>query len=113
MTPEAKAREVIDQKLRDAAWMLQDLKQFNPLVSCSVAVREYPTTSGPVDYVLFVNRNPVGVIEAKASHLGETLSSAEIQSLRYTTSQIRWGQQSFPIRFAYEAIVAVLTVFPR
>lgn len=92
MTPEAKAREVIDQKLRDAGWMIQDLKEFNPLASCGVAVREFPTTSGPVDYVLFVSRKPVGVIEAKASDLGETLSVAETQSLRYATSQIRWGQ---------------------
>ncbi len=110
MTPEAKAREIIDQKLRDAGWIIQDLKQFNPLASCGVAVREFPTTSGPVDYVLFVNRKPVGVIEAKASSLGETLSAVETQSLRYATSQIRWGQQSFPIRFAYES-TDILTRF--
>lgn len=110
MTPEAKAREVIDQKLRDAGWTIQDLKQFNPLASCGVAVREFPTTSGPVDYVLFVNRKPVGVIEAKASTLGETLTVAEMQSRRYATSQVRWGQQSFPIRFAYEA-TDILTRF--
>jgi len=45
MTPEAKAREIIDQKLRDAGWILQDLKQFNPLASCGVAVREFPGNS--------------------------------------------------------------------
>lgn len=110
MTPEAKTREVNDQKLRDAGWMIQDLKQFTPLASCGVAVREFPTTSGPVDYSVFVNRKPVGVIEAKASNLGETLSSAETRSLRYAMSQIRWSQQSFPIRFAYES-TDILTQF--
>ena len=89
MTPEAKAREIIDQKLRDAGWIIQDLKQFNPLASCGVAVREFPTSSGPVDYALFVNRKPVGIVEAKASHLGETLTNVEVQSLRYATSQLR------------------------
>ncbi len=30
--------------------MIQDLKQFNPLASCGIAVREFPTTTGPVEY---------------------------------------------------------------
>jgi len=68
MTPEAKARENIDEKLHDAGWTIQYLKQVNPLASGGVAVREFPTTSGPVDYALFVDRKPVGVVEAKVSH---------------------------------------------
>lgn len=110
MTPEAKAREIIDQKLLDAGWAIQDMKQFNPLASCGVAIREFPTTSGPADYALFVDRKPVGIIEAKASHLGETLSTAEGQSRRYAESQLRWSKQSFLIRFAYES-TDVLTRF--
>lgn len=49
MTPEAKAREVIDKKLEQAGWLLQDMQQFNPLASLGVAVREYPTSTGLVD----------------------------------------------------------------
>lgn len=103
MTPEAKAREVIDKKLEQAGWLLQDMQKFNPLASLGVAVREYPTSSGPVDYALFVGKSPVGVVEAKASEKGETITSVEEQSVRYATSTFRWANNSQPIRFAYES----------
>ena len=47
MTPEAKARQQIDQKLEQAGWVIQDLKQLNLAAGTGVAVREYPTDSGP------------------------------------------------------------------
>ncbi|GHV13673.1 hypothetical protein FACS189491_08950 [Spirochaetia bacterium] len=50
MSPEAKARQVIDQKLTESGWILQDYKELNPAVGLGVAVREYPTDSGPADY---------------------------------------------------------------
>mgnify|MGYP000142922495 CR=1 FL=1 len=65
MTPAARAREHIDRKLEQAGWVIQDVKQINLAAGTEVAVREYPTDTGPADYVLFVNRNPVGVSEAK------------------------------------------------
>ena len=65
MTPETQARQQIDQKLAQAGWLIQDMKQLNLGVGVGVAVREYPTDTGPADYLLFVNRQPVGVIEAK------------------------------------------------
>lgn len=65
MTPEAKAREIIDRKLEQAGWVIQDMKQLNLSASPGIAIREFPTDTGPADYVLFVNRQPVGVIEAK------------------------------------------------
>ena len=86
MTPEAKAREIIDKRLEQSGWVLQDMRQFNPLASLGVAVREYPTSTGPVDYALFVGQIPVGVVEAKASEKGENLLAAEEQSARYASS---------------------------
>lgn len=65
MTPEAQARQVIDERLRAAGWQVQDYAQLNLSAAPGVAVREYPTDTGPADYVLFVNREAVGVIEAK------------------------------------------------
>jgi type I restriction enzyme R subunit len=65
LTPEARARELIDHKLQQAGWIVQDMKQLNLGAAVGVAVREYPTDSGPADYVLFVDRQAVGVIEAK------------------------------------------------
>ncbi|WP_298171384.1 hypothetical protein [Acidithiobacillus sp.] len=65
MTPETKARQQIDHKLEQAGWVIQGMKQLNLAAGMGVAVREYPTDTGPADYMLFVNRNAVGVIEAK------------------------------------------------
>ena len=65
MTPEERARQLIDARLAQSGWVVQDLKKVNPTASLGVAVREYPTSTGPVDYALFVDGKPVGVIEAK------------------------------------------------
>ena len=65
MTPETKARQQIDHKLEQAGWVIQDMKQLNLAAGMGVAVRDYPTDTGPADYMLFVNRTAVGVIEAK------------------------------------------------
>lgn len=47
MTPEARAREQIDNRLRQSGWTIQDLKQLNLTVASGVAVREFPTNTGP------------------------------------------------------------------
>lgn len=55
MTPEAKARQMIDTKLEQSGWVVQDFAHFQRHASLGVAVREYPTSTGPVDYALFVD----------------------------------------------------------
>ncbi len=54
MTPEEQARERIDERLEQSGWVVQDLKKVNLMASPGVAVREYPTSTGPVDYALFI-----------------------------------------------------------
>lgn len=103
MTPEAKAREKIDEKLTQAGWVVQDLKQLNLGAAVGVAVREYPTDTGPADYVLFVNRNAVGVIEAKKDSAGENLTFTESQTERYANATLKWRKDDFPLRFLFEA----------
>lgn len=103
MTPEQKAREQIDTKLKQAGWLVQDVKQLNPGASVGVAVREFPTSTGPVDYALFVEGKPVGVVEAKKSDAGEDITNVEIQSARYANSTFKWIKYDYRIRFAYEA----------
>lgn len=82
MTPEAKARKNIDQLLEKAGWIIQDRNQLNLGAGLGVAVREYPLKAGPVDYLLFVDRKAVGVIEAKSE--GTTLSGVAEQSGKYS-----------------------------
>jgi len=103
MTPEAKARQTIDERLAAAGWSVQDMKALNLGAGVGVAVREYPTDSGPADYVLFVNRNPVGVIEAKKDTAGENLTATESQTERYATANLKWRKDNAPLRFLFEA----------
>lgn len=60
-TPEQRAREKIDDLLEAAGWVVQSRNELNLGAGLGVAVREFQTTSGPADYVLFVNRKAVGV----------------------------------------------------
>ena len=76
-----KARQNIDQLLTRAGWTIQDRKQMNLGESLGVAVREYPMSSGPTDYLLFIDRRAVGVIEAKPE--GTTLSGVSEQTEKY------------------------------
>jgi len=103
MTPEAEARQRIDHKLERAGWVIQDLKQLNLSAGAGVAEREYPTDTGPADYVLFVNRRPVGVIEAKKDSEGETLTVTESQTERYANATLKWRKDNAPLRFLFEA----------
>ena len=103
MTPEQKARKVIDEKLIASGWIVQDVKKLNPNAAVGVAVREFPTDTGPVDYALFVNGTPVGVVEAKKSEEGENITTVEGQSSRYANSTFKWIKCEYKIRFAYEA----------
>lgn len=103
MTPEEKARRVIDDKLRQSGWVIQDLNRLNLSVSLGVAVREFPTSTGEVDYALFVDGRPVGVVEAKRSEAGQSITDVEVQSGRYAKSSFKWVKNDYAIRFVYEA----------
>ena len=112
MTPEARAREQIDNRLRQSGWTIQDLKQLNLTVASGVAVREFPTNTGPVDYALFIEDKPVGLIEAKADEHGvELVTAAHEQNKRYVNSGLKWANSSkTDMRFIYEA-TGILTHF--
>lgn len=102
MTPEQKSREAIDRRLEQAGWVVQDMARLNLKAGLGVAVREFPTSSGPVDYALFVEGVPVGVVEAKKDGAGENLLAVETQSSRYAHSVLKY-RGGYRIRFAYEA----------
>ena len=103
MKPEDQSRLVIDRKLSESGWTVQDLTSLNLTASRGVAVREFPTSSGPVDYALFVEGAPVGVVEAKKAEAGEKITTVERQSSRYANSSFKWVKGDHRIRFAYEA----------
>jgi type I restriction enzyme R subunit len=60
--------------------------------------------------MLFINKKPVGVVEAKKSEDGQKITAAETQSLRYANSSTKWQVAESQIRFVYEA-TDILTRF--
>lgn len=68
--PEQQARDNIDKMLVDAGWVVQDKHAIDFHAGLGVAVRKYPTDIGPADYVLFVDRQSVGIVEAKKEEEG-------------------------------------------
>jgi type I restriction enzyme R subunit len=83
-SPEVQARVVIDAMLQQAGWVVQDANRANLATGSGVAIREFPLKSGYgcADYLLFVNQQAVGVIEAK--RVGTTLTGVEVQSQKYS-----------------------------
>ena len=101
LTPEQQARQNIDKQLSQAGWFVQDLKDFYPSASLGIAVREYPTESGSADYILFIDRKPVGVIEAKKECL--TLSGVHDQTTRYASDKLKYVGKVSDLPFQYES----------
>lgn len=101
LTPEQKARENIDKQLQQAGWIVQDYKSINPSAGLGIAVREYPTESGSADYVLFIDRKPLGVIEAKKE--GHTLSQVHDQTTRYSADNLKYIRKDEVLPFQYES----------
>ncbi|MEE8424024.1 MAG: DEAD/DEAH box helicase family protein, partial [Thermodesulfobacteriota bacterium] len=82
--PEEEARDVIDAMLNEAGWDVQDIDNVNIHYKQGVAIREFPLKKGYgyVDYLLYVDGQAAGVLEAKK--VGETLTGVEIQSDKYS-----------------------------
>jgi type I restriction enzyme R subunit len=108
VTPEQQARQLIDAKLANAGWQVQDAKRPDLGAGRGVALREYPTDTGPADYVLFVDKQPLGVIEAKRDEEGHRLSAHEPQTGRYATATLKWRKDAAPLRFLHESTGQIL-----
>lgn len=100
--PEQLARDKIDQMLLQSGWLVQSKNKINLAANKGVAVREYQTEVGPADYVLFVDRKPVGVIEAKREKEGHRLTVVEEQSADYAQSKLKYLKND-PLPFVYES----------
>src|SRR4030066_1343006 len=102
MKPEEEARKKIDSLLEVSGWIVQNFEELNLAAGSGVAVREFPLKAGFADYMLFVERHAVGVVEAKPE--GTTLSGVSEQTEKY----LRSFPDSVPhvgdvLPFAYES----------
>ena len=109
-TPEQAARDKIDQQLSNAGWIVQDNNKIDFSASLGIAVREYQTSVGPADYILFVDKKPVGVVEAKSEDWGQRITTVEEQSGSYAAANLKWVNNREPLPFVYET-TGVLTRF--
>ncbi len=100
--PEQIARDNIDKQLIQAGWTIQDKKSVNLGVNLGIAIREFQTDVGPADYILFVDRKPVGVIEAKRVEEGVHLTVHEDQALDYAQGKLKYLNND-PLPFVYES----------
>ena len=101
-TPEQIARDEIDRLLELAGWTVVSKSEVNLSASKGVAVREYQTDVGPADYVLFVDKKAVGIIEAKREDEGFKLTVVEEQSSSYANAKLKYLNND-PLPFVYES----------
>ena len=109
-TPEQQARDNIDLMLEQAGWKVQSKKKIDFSAGFGIAVREYQTDVGPADYVLFIDKKPVGVVEAKPEDWGQKITTVEEQSAGYAAAKLKWVNKKEPLPFVYES-TGVLTRF--
>lgn len=89
MKPEESARRRIDSALVACGWTVQDYGSMNLSAASGphrgIAVREFPMASGhgDADYLLFLDGQAIGVLEAKKE--GATLTGVEAQAEKYAT----------------------------
>lgn len=108
--PEQKARDQIDAMLKQAGWQVQSKNNIDFSVGLGVAIREYQTSVGPADYVLFVNQKPLGLIEAKKEDEGHRLTVVEEQSKEYATADLKFFKNTEGLKYIYES-TGVVTRF--
>lgn len=84
---EAETRKLIDRQLAQAGWTVDtENLRFNkgtrPQKGKNIAIAEWPTATGPADYVLFVGLTPVAAVEAKRKN--KDVSASIQQAKRYS-----------------------------
>lgn len=107
---EQRARDQIDAKLAEAGWIVQHRTAINFNAGPGIAVREYQTDVGPADYVLFLDKCAVGVIEAKPEEWGHKITTVEDQSTGYAAAKLKWVSNKEPLPLTYES-TGVVTRF--
>jgi len=105
LTPEQRSRVTIDELLTEAGWIVQNRDEVNLAAGRGIAVREFRTATGPVDYLLYGDRKALGTLEAKRD--GTPLLGVEWQTDRYTRGFSRTAKEKglpywrLPLPFHY------------
>jgi len=112
---EAATRLLIDAQLRQAGWeadsqQLRYSQGARPEKHRNRAIAEWPTRSGPADYMLFVGLTPLAAVEAKRAHkdvagvlpqAGRYCRDAELSGTAGASPE-RWGLEGeLQVPFAF------------
>ncbi|MBL8483944.1 MAG: DUF4145 domain-containing protein, partial [Rhodocyclaceae bacterium] len=86
---ERDTRRLIDEQLAAAGWTVDSehltfAKGARPQRGQNLAIAEWPTETGPADYVFFTGLVPIAIVEAKRKHID--VSGALQQAKRYSRS---------------------------
>ena len=112
---EAETRLLIDEQLRQSGWLADSQKLrysqgARPEKGKNMAIAEWPTATGPADYVLFVGLTPMAPIEAKRKNVdvAASLNQAKRYSRGFLPSDEtlphgrKWGASGeFRLPFAF------------
>ena len=85
--------------------MVQSNKKIDFNIGFGQAIKEYLTDVGPADYVLFVNRKAVGVIEAKREEEGQRITQHESQTEGYANAKLKWINNDKSLPFLYVFVI--------
>lgn len=104
-------RRIIDEQLRELGWEadtaeLRYDKGARPQAGKAVAIAEWPTETGPADYVLFIGLEAIAVVEAKRA--SKNIPGDIEQAKRYSDGLLDatpveggpWGKHKVPFLFA-------------
>jgi len=110
---EEATRRIIDSLLQEAGWEADSVtlrygKGTRPVKGRNMAIAEWPTLSGPADYLLFVGLRPVASLEAKkfsvsvASRVDQAARYSEgfQSSVDFESNGGPWGKYKLPFAFA-------------
>ena len=102
MTPEEKARVLIDQMFNDSGWKVVPRDEYSPTISAA-AIEEGILQGGKeADYLLFINGKAVGVLEAKKASIDVSCEKVISQAEGYTQKLTKYYQfYSNPLPFVY------------
>ena len=96
--------------LEAAGWIIQNESEYDKNAGLGIAVREFPTDTGPMDYLLLIDNKPCGVIEAKKFEAAYKLGEVETQSEEYANAELKYYGKKFFLRFIYET-TGIITRF--
>lgn len=102
MTPEQKARQIIDRTFRLSGWGIVDRDNYSPELS-AVAIEEGLMRNNlEADYLMFLSGKAVAVLEAKRAEVDVLAPHVKQQAENYAHNIISWCQSiQIPLPLVY------------